>query len=406
MDELKNTHYLKTLADILNVSIVYGCFGGAIRYFQPFSLRASENDFDFIIQRLQPAFGKFPDKNVMYCVTSSLIMMGIVVNHITDEFVFVGPMASGASTPRDIQHYLAQADLSPEAADKLGAYMEKHRPLSQDEFLALLSNINTVINDQILPPTDIVALYDDQTAKRVAFAQQEYFWEASRQDSLDPNLEDLYTARLNFCLENGDLEGLSDLLNDMPSGLDNSAQSLEEFRIVALGSIFAAETTALKSGIPSKDLEKTKHYYLRRISASASRDEMNQLILSALFDFTRVVKEFLPFKTENPTINRAINYIKTNINTRIRVDDIAHSLGINAHYLHSKFKAETGKTIVQYINEEKIKKACFYLQFTDKSLSEIASFLSFSSQSHFQAVFKKQMNQTPTLWRLTNAYAK
>ena len=44
--------------------------------------------------------------------------------------------------------------------------------------------------------------------------------------------------------------------------------------------------------------------------------------------------------------------------------------------------------------------------FTDKSLIEISTCLSFSSQSYFQSIFKKIMGITPTKWRRKNTVVK
>ena len=208
---------------------------------------------------------------------------------------------------------------------------------------------------------------------------------------------------------NGDMDGLGDLLNNLgniPYQEATEQYSLKDFKLIAFGSIFAAENTAAKSGVSASDLTRIKQFYLGRIDASRSLDDLHQLIISAIFEFTKCVKEHLAEKTDNPVINRVIHYIKVNINMKLLAEDIANALRINQHYLFIKFKQETGKTLTQFINEEKIKKACYYLMFTDKSLLEIATYLSFSSQSYFQTIFKKIKGQTPTEWRKINAYTK
>ena len=101
--------------------------------------------------------------------------------------------------------------------------------------------------------------------------------------------------------------------------------------------------------------------------------------------------------------NKGLADTKVNINSKLLAEDIAGALHINLHYLFTKFKQETGKTLTQFINEEKTKKACYYLMFTDKSLIEISTYLSFSSQSYFQTIFRKVTGQTPTQWRKNNA---
>lgn len=111
-------------------------------------------------------------------------------------------------------------------------------------------------------------------------------------------------------------------------------------------------------------------------------------------------------KAENPTINHAVAYIKNNVTVKLTSENIAKAVKTNKRYLFANFKRETGKTLVQCINKEKVKKACYYLQFTDKSLADISSSLSFSMQSYFQSVFKKITGQTPSDWRKNNMYFK
>lgn len=103
---------------------------------------------------------------------------------------------------------------------------------------------------------------------------------------------------------------------------------------------------------------------------------------------------------------RAINYIKANITSKLVAKDIAEALHTNEHYLFTKFKKETGVTLNVFINREKIKKACYFLLFTDKTLVEIATYLSFSSQNYFQAVFKQVTGKTPTEWRKNSSYVQ
>ena len=52
-------------------------------------------------------------------------------------------------------------------------------------------------------------------------------------------------------------------------------------------------------------------------------------------------------------------------------------------------------SIVSFIHTEKMKLAKKMLLFTDYSLGEISAYLSFSSQSYFQSIFKKMERMTP-----------
>lgn len=87
--------------------------------------------------------------------------------------------------------------------------------------------------------------------------------------------------------------------------------------------------------------------------------------------------------------------------TPIKVSDMAKALEISRPYLCSHFKEITGITLSHYILTEKVNEAKRLLLFTDKSLSDISMHLAFSSQSHFQTVFKKITGKTPLGYRLS-----
>lgn len=84
---------------------------------------------------------------------------------------------------------------------------------------------------------------------------------------------------------------------------------------------------------------------------------------------------------------------------KINASTIANALGISSSYLCSAFKKETGMSIVEYIQKEKIELAKKLLLYSEYSLSDISAYLSFSSQSYFQAVFKKLEGKTPNEFR-------
>ena len=80
MNQDKIEYYLKSLQKSLDIPIVYGDFGGPLRYYQPFLLSTGENELGFIVDRLQNVFAKFRNSHAMYFIHESLVMLGIVIN--------------------------------------------------------------------------------------------------------------------------------------------------------------------------------------------------------------------------------------------------------------------------------------------------------------------------------------
>ena len=75
------------------------------------------------------------------------------------------------------------------------------------------------------------------------------------------------------------------------------------------------------------------------------------------------------------------------------------ALFLSRSRLSTRFKAETGKNLSDYIAEERIEEAKRLLVYTDKSLSAVSAYLCFSSQSHFSRTFKKFTGRTPADYR-------
>ena len=99
-----------------------------------------------------------------------------------------------------------------------------------------------------------------------------------------------------------------------------------------------------------------------------------------------------------------MHYIRENYHKRLKVEEIAGAVGLSKEYLSSKFKQVVGISLPDYINQQKIAKAKQLMHFTHMSLSESSQYLSFSSQSYFQTVFKNLTGDTPMEYKMKNKY--
>jgi AraC-like DNA-binding protein len=94
-----------------------------------------------------------------------------------------------------------------------------------------------------------------------------------------------------------------------------------------------------------------------------------------------------------------MQYISTHINEPITAEDVVAFSGKSRAYLFKRFKDELGMGIGAYIAECRLREAKSLLRYTNKPISEISNYLCFSSQSHFQNVFKQKFAITPHAYR-------
>lgn len=86
---------------------------------------------------------------------------------------------------------------------------------------------------------------------------------------------------------------------------------------------------------------------------------------------------------------QAMTYIRENIRSTLSLETIAAYLGISVGYLCAIFKKETGTTIVQYINEYRIKLIIRAVFQSKSSLKSIAEEVGFTDPLYASRIFKK-----------------
>ena len=154
--------------------------------------------------------------------------------------------------------------------------------------------------------------------------------------------------------------------------------------------------TKIGSLCSSNDRITKDPYYL-----ISNRFKANPIILSGIysnfiFSFLSAISGFdfkgtkaIEGKSEYLLI-KIVKYINMHLHDSFNLTDLAANLNYSSVYLCSYFKKKAGMTITQYLNKQRINKACEYLRKSDKTITEIALILNFSSSNHFSNSFKKE----------------
>lgn len=100
-------------------------------------------------------------------------------------------------------------------------------------------------------------------------------------------------------------------------------------------------------------------------------------------------------------INKAILYINQNINSKILLDDIAKTVGLSKFHLEVIFKKSTGKSIGEFIKDERIKRSQELLLNSDLSILEISNEVGFSDSQGLIRLYKDEFDLTPLEFRKT-----
>ncbi len=104
----------------------------------------------------------------------------------------------------------------------------------------------------------------------------------------------------------------------------------------------------------------------------------------------------------NISIGEIVQYVDDNFLEKITIDELAFIFRTNRATLCKEFKNKTGKTLLEYINEQKIKLAKKVIASSQKTFTEIAYQLNFESIHYFTRFFKKQTGLSPKEFRALN----
>lgn len=210
--------------------------------------------------------------------------------------------------------------------------------------------------------------------------------------------EDMLQYRL---LAAGDLRAVEEGSRLFASSLPGhvSDDPVRNYKYLFVASTTLACRTAISGGMPSERSYNISDLFILQMDRLETVPEIRALHAEMLEYYTREMARLQKTAARSRPITQAMDYIYNHLHQPIRVPDIAAALGLNASYLSTLFRRETGMTITGYIRQRRLEAAGNMLRYSDYSYGEIAAYLAFSNQSHFIRVFKAHTGYTPREYR-------
>ena len=140
-------------------------------------------------------------------------------------------------------------------------------------------------------------------------------------------------------------------------------------------------------------------YYISQLDNIQTEKDVELLHNKMVMDYTKRMAKLRQTKALSKPVSDCLSFIHTHIKDRITIEDIAEHTGKSVSYISRLFKSEMNQSVSDYIRSAKIEKAKNMLRYSQVSLVEISSYLSFSSQSHFIKIFKDETGMTPKKYR-------
>lgn len=98
-------------------------------------------------------------------------------------------------------------------------------------------------------------------------------------------------------------------------------------------------------------------------------------------------------------VQRAVDFLCENLSSVITLRALASRIGLSPSRLAHLFTSQAGKSPMQYLEAQRIRRARQLLEFTQKNVAEIAAEVGFESAFYFSLRFKKNTKLSPRLYR-------
>jgi AraC-like DNA-binding protein len=143
------------------------------------------------------------------------------------------------------------------------------------------------------------------------------------------------------------------------------------------------------------------------IFSTLSNGFKKENLYNANFSLQHLISTFLyPYwhipdsaQNEQGAMNRAVEIMKSKVNTKMSVTEIANKVDLSYSYFCMLFKKTFGTSPIDYFIGLKIEKACELLLIDERKIKDVSGELGYDDPYYFSRVFKKVVGISPEKFR-------
>lgn len=315
----------------------------------------------------------------------------------------VGPTYSTPVTDGFIRSYMNKNAISLNRYGEIASFLGGISQYTYNQFLNLLLYLYFTLTGVCLNLEEAFGFSDTEYQTLVGQQHSSNLYQSREEGILHGTY--FFEQRMLELIKSGDADRLNTFLMTAAQTGNNREGKLAETPLRQAKNLFIGLTTMVGkyAAIPGgMDIEQTYQLidtYIQECEKLQTEEAVKKLQYNMPLDFAqRVAQQKLPDGVSQEIFS-CMQYISLHINEPIGIPDVVSYSKKSRAYLFKKFRDELGTGISEYIMSCRLREAKSLLKYTDKPLSEISSYLCFSSQSHFQNTFKKHFNITPLGYR-------
>lgn len=340
--------------------------------------------------------------HVSYFLDSFFFYYGII--SFDNYLLVVGPSRQIKISEQDVRDYAFMNNVSENDINDFVSGIKAIVNIPLSSLLQMLCMTNYVFNNGEKISLKDIQIYDAEQEILMSKLEKEkvddVINQAENETSVTHNTYDIEQTIANY-VRKGEVGLLKEYFSKAPavrSGITSSdftRQMINMFIVTAT----LVSRAAIRGGLDVEEALSLSDAYIQKCELEKSVDNIVNLQYRMVIDYAERVERLKYGDSSSKLVADVVNYVRHHLSQAITTEDIAKSLYISRSYLSVKFKEETGENLASFIAKIKIDEAKRLLRYGDKSLTSIALYLGYSSQSHFTRVFKAYTSLTPNEYR-------
>lgn len=332
------------------------------------------------------------NSSVSYYMDENFLYYGLFRVKKADMALLIGPVAQMPVDADTAVKILRSMGEPAGRAKELTEYFSAMPSYPLRTFLQILCTVNYFINEE---KTDVGQLLLGEKLPAIPAESRQPAAESSIHNTAE--LEELMLSHVEYG-RSGEIEKLF-RGPAMGRAGTMASDSLRQQKNLLICTATLVTRAAVRGGLNREQAFALSDLYIQKAELMSDVVDLARLNAQMVLDFTKRVEAEKSGIHNSKRVRKVRDYVLAHIGEHITTECLSKELGMNRTYLCKLFLEETGLTVGRYVTQVKMEEAKRLMDVTHKSISEIAEYLGYSSQSHFQRVFKAGCGVTPGEYR-------
>lgn len=206
--------------------------------------------------------------------------------------------------------------------------------------------------------------------------------------------------RLMELVRKGQVAKVQQTLGNFPqSALERRSGSTRDAKNYTIILSTLMRKAAEQGGVHPMYIDQLSTEFALRIERTAYWEEFMTLWSDMALGYCQLVRKHTAQKLP-PLVQKVVTRIDFDLTADLSLRATAQALNVNASYLSTLFKRETGETFTNYVNRKRMEQAAYLLSSTQMPVSAVAQSCGISDDNYFTKLFKRAKGMTPMQFRL------